>query len=395
MAGERTQRMLESYRKRYSKADRRERSLILDDFCKATGYHRKYATFLLGRRGPERVQAARRRRGTTYSAQSIRVLEAIWKAAGYPWSERLKALLPLWLPWARKHIAGLSDEVEAELLRISARQIDRRLADKKRALKKRIYGRTKPGTLLKHHIPIRTDNWDIHEPGFCEVDLVSHSGPWASGEFLHSLNLTDIVSGWVETRAVMGKGETGVVKAIDAIRRTLPFALCGLDSDNGSEFINDHLYRYCQGRHIQFTRGRPYKKNDNAHIEQKNWTHVRRVFGWDRYDTPELQEAMNDVYANEMRLMMNLLQPSVKLRSKQRVGSTLRRRYDTPKTPLDRLAEHYRSTGQALPLTLQRLIRLRANLDPFELSQRIDNKLDAIQRLLQRETPQIKTVLAK
>lgn len=395
MAGERTQKVLVSYRKRYGSGDRSERSAILDEFCKMTGYHRKYATLLLGRRGPEATQAPRRRRGTSYSAQSIRVLESIWSAAGYPWSVRLKALLPLWLPWARKHIAGLTDEIEAELLRISARQIDRRLADKKRALKRRIYGRTKPGTLLKHHIPIRTDNWDIYEPGFSEVDLVSHSGPWASGEFLHSLNLTDIVSGWVETRAVMGKGEAGVVEAIDDIRRSLPFALCGLDSDNGSEFINNHLYRYCKTRRIQFTRGRPYKKDDNAHIEQKNWTHVRRVFGWDRYDTLELRQAMNNLYAKDLRLMMNLFQPSVKLLTKERVGSTLRRRYDAPKTPLDRLVEHYQAAGQALPLKLQRLARLRARLDPFELSQAIDEQLERIHQIRRRGTNQNQSVIAK
>jgi len=287
--------------------------------------------------------------------------------------------LPLWLPWARKHIRGLTPEVEDEVLRISARQIDRRLKDKKRSLKRRLYGRTKPGTLLKHHIPIKTDCWDVTQPGHAEIDLVSHSGPCASGEFVHSLNLTDIHTGWVETRAVLGKSEARVTTALDEIRHTLPYRLCAIDSDNGSEFINHHLYRYTQHHDIQFTRGRPYKKDDNAHIEQKNWTHVRKLFGWERYDTKEVLEAMNDLYCNELRLMMNLFQPSVKLRSKERVGSRLRRRYDKAKTPLDRLVDSY--VGQTLPLPVQKLVLLRERLDPFELAQRTETKLEAIERV--------------
>ena len=379
MAGERLAKALKGYRKRYRKASNKpERSEVLTEFCKATNYHRKYAVALLN--GPEEdKQSELRRRGASYSASAVRVVERIWKAAGYPWSERLKALLPLWLPWAHKHIGGLTPEVEDEVLRISARQIDRRLKDKKRSLKRRLYGRTKPGTLLKHHIPIKTDCWDVTQPGHAEIDLVSHSGPCASGEFVHSLNLTDIQTGWVETRAVLGKSEVRVTGALDEIRHTLPYRLCAIDSDNGSEFINHHLYRYTQHHDIQFTRGRPYKKDDNAHIEQKNWTHVRKLFGWERYDTKEVLEAMNDLYCNELRLMMNLFQPSVKLRSKERVGSRLRRRYDKAKTPLDRLVDSY--AGQTLPLPVQKLVLLRERLDPFELTQRIETKLEAIERV--------------
>jgi hypothetical protein len=160
---------------------------------------------------------------------------------------RLKALLPLWLPWARRRW-GLSAPVCQQLRAISPRQIDRRLAPAKRQLKTRRYGRTKPGTLLKHHIPLKTDHWDVTVPGFTEIDLVAHAGHRADGEFAHSLNATDIHTTWVETRAVLGRGEARVQAALDAIRRALPFRLCGIDSDNGSEFINDHLYRYCQAR---------------------------------------------------------------------------------------------------------------------------------------------------
>jgi len=370
MAGERLERALPGYRKRYLEADRMERSRVLDEFCKATGYHRKYAIGVLGKPADTPVATTRRRRGPTYSPAAVRVLERIWEAADYPWSERLKAMLPLWLPWARRHIHGCTPEIEEQLLRMSARQMDRRLADKKRKLKRRIYGRTKPGTLLKHHIPVKTDNWDVSEPGFCEIDLVSHSGPCASGEFIHSLNVTDIHTGWSETRAIMGKGERGVVEALDDIRRSMPFRLKAIDSDNGSEFINHHLVRYCKKHRIQFTRGRPYKKDDNAHIEQKNWTHVRRIFGWDRYDTRAQLDAMNALYRNELPIMMNVFQPCVKLTRKERVGSKLRRRYDKASTPLDRLA-------QALPSTpaIIRRLNQRDRTDPFALSSAIEHQL--------------------
>jgi hypothetical protein len=365
---------------------------VLTEFCKATNYHRKYAIALLNRPEADK-QSVPRRRGASYSAAAMRVVERIWKAAGYPWSCRLKALLPLWLPWARKHIGGLTPEVEEEVLRIGARQIDRRLKDKKRLLKRRLYGRTKPGTLLKHHIPIKTDCWDVTGPGSAEIDLVSHSGPCASGEFGHSLNLTDIQTGWVETRAVLGKSEVRVTGALDEIRRALPFRLCAIDSDNGSEFINHHLYRYTQRHEIQFTRSRAYKKDDNAHVEQKNWTHVRKIMGWERYDAQDVIEAMNDLYRNELRLMMNLFQPSVKLREKVRVGSRLRRRYDAPKTPLDRLVEHY--AGRALPLAVQTLVLVRERLDPFELAQRIETRLEAIERMRKTGKPEEHNVRAQ
>ena len=381
MAGERLEKALRLYRREYQKVSKEERSRILDEFCSMTGYHRKYAISLLNRRDEEPAKKPGRRRGVTYSDQAIGILESIWKASGYPWSARLKALLPLWLPWARKRFAALTLEVENEILSISARQIDRRLQAKKRELKRRLYGRTKPGTLLRHQIPVKTDSWDVEEPGYTEIDLVAHCGPSASGEFGHTLNVTDIYTGWVESRQVLGKGETGVCAALEEIRQSLPFTLKGIDSDNGSEFINHHLFRYCTKHHLQFTRGRPYKKDDNAHIEQKNWTHVRKIFGWERYDTPEVLDAMNALCRDDLSRMMNLFQPSVKLKEKCRVGSRLTRRYDTPQTPLDRLVASY--ADRPLPPRVKRLQALREHLDPFELSERIETALTRIDRLRQ------------
>ncbi len=369
--------MVRVVRPRYQKATREQKTRILDEFCATTGYHRKYAIGLLNSDERKPGAGRRRKRKPKYSAKTIKALTKIWKAAGYPCSARLKALLPLWLPWAKEHIPELSGKVEKQLLEISSRQMDRRLSSAKRAAGRRMYGRTKPGTLLKHHIPVKTDNWDVDSPGFAEIDLVSHSGNNGSGEFIHSLNLTDIHSGWVETKAVMGKGQTGVLDAIVEMRAHIPFGLCGIDSDNGSEFLNHHLYKYCQEHDIQFTRGRPYKKDDNAHIEQKNWTHVRKLLGWERYDTNKALEAINDLYRNELRLMMNLFQPSVKLVRKTRVGSRIVRRYDQPQTPLDRL----KASGHADPDKLAALLTLRGQTDPFKLSRTIERKLERIYKL--------------
>jgi hypothetical protein len=389
MAGERLREALKMYRRRYRESDRAGRSGLLDEFCRMSGYHRKYAIALLGQ-AHEQAAERPRRRGSTYSRKALRVIEAIWKAAGCPWSVRLKALLPLWLPWARSHIEGITDDVAQQVLSISARQIDRRLAGKKRRWKRRCYGRTKPGTLLKHQIPVHTGPWDVSGPGYAEVDLVSHSGPSASGEFGYTLNLTDVYLGWCESRAILGRGQEGVVRALDAIRRSMPFPLVAIDSDNGSEFINFHLVRYCQAHDIRFTRGRPYKKDDNAHIEQKNWTHVRRIFGWERYDRPDLIAAMNALYEDELRTMMNLFQPSVKLIERKRVGTTLRRRYDAASTPLDRLLAWY--GDRALPAQVSALVERRQHTDPFALSVAIEQQLERLDDLRSQRRPSLPRV---
>ena len=361
-------------RERYDHAARAAKGPLLDEVCEVTGYHRKAAIRLL--RHPAGMR--RRRRGgprVQYGPEVVAVLRAIWTAAGYPWSVRLKALLPLWLPWARRRMR-LTDALEVQVRRISPRQIDRCLRADKRTLRRRQYGRTKPGTLLKHQIPLKTDRWDVQEPGFTEIDLVAHSGDRADGEFLHSLNVTDIHTTWVETRAVLGKGQLRVQAALEAIRQALPFRLRGIDSDNGSEFINDHLRRYCRRRRIQFTRGRPYKKDDNAHIEQKNWTHVRKVLGYVRYDSEPALAAINAMYA-DLRVLQNLFLPTVKLVTKERVGARVRRRYDQPQTPLERVQQ----SASIDAARVAALVALQQRTDPFALAQRIDHALAAIYRV--------------
>lgn len=367
-------------RERYVTAGRATKSQLLDEVCEVTGYHRKAAIRFLRR--PARRRARRRGRPVRYGATVVGALRQIWEAAGYPWSVRVQALLPVWLPWATRRWR-LSRAVVERLRTMSPRQMDRALRPFKSELRKRQYGRTKPGTLLKHHIPLKTDRWNVAVPGFTEIDLVAHSGDRADGEFLHSLNLTDIHTTWVETRAVLGKSQHHVQEALEQLRQALPFRLQGIDSDNGSEFINYHLQRYCTTHAIQFTRGRPYKKDDNAHIEQKNWTHVRKLLGYVRYDSEAARTAINAVYA-DLRLLQNLFLPSVKLQRKERVGARVRRQYDAPQTPLDRVA-----ACDAIDAPRVRELRqLRATLDPIALAARIDAALEAIYALAnQRVSP--------
>ena len=210
--------------------------------------------------------------------------------------------------------------------------------------------------------------------------MVSHSGNSAEGEFAHRLNLTDIHTGWTESAALLGKSEVAVQQALHEIRAELPFRLLGLDSDNGSEFINWHLQRWCDREQIQWTRGRPYKKDDNAHLEQKNWTHVRKLLGWERYDSQAVVEAINAVYRQELRLWRNLYEPSVKLGKKVRVGSKLRRVYSPAQTPLERVL----ASGPADAKQVAHLKKQRSTLDPFELSKTIDGKLERISALANR-----------
>jgi transposase InsO family protein len=359
---------------RYRKSGREDKKLMLDEFCRNTGYNRKYAIRRLNGAPPgKEAERPRRARRPSYGSQLLSMLAAIWAAAGYPWSVRLKALIPEWLPWIRQRYR-LTPGLEAQLLRISARQIDRRLRAKKQAWRRRIYGRTQPGALLKHHIPIKTDSWDVQIPGFTEIDLVSHSGNSATGEFAQSLNLTDIHTGWTESRAILGRSQEAVRRALDEIARVLPFPLRGVDSDNGSEFINWHLQHGCDTRKIQLTRGRPYKKDDNAHLEQKNWRHVRKLLGWERYDSEAVVRAINDLYRQELRLWLNLYLPSVKLVKKTRVGSKLRRVYDAAQTPLQRVL----ASGHADPTRVAELQKLRLALNPFQLGERIDQKLQEV-----------------
>lgn len=362
---------------RYCKTNKKGKKLILDEFCKVCNYHRKHAIRILNGVPPEdRETPSQRKPNFKYLHQTISILKYIWESANYPWSAKLKALIPIWLPKLKQQMS-VSADVEKQLLQISPSTIDRRLKKTKYQTKKRIYCTTKPGYLLKHQIPIKTDCWDINKPGFIEVDLVAHCGNSLDGDFIYSLNCTDICTTWTETRAIMGKGQSATFRALKDIICAFPFKIRGIDSDNGSEFINWHLAKFCKDNNIQFTRSRPYKKNDNAHIEQKNWTHIRKIFGYARYDSEQALISMNNLYANELRCFHNLFIPAVKLIQKLQVGSKLKRKYDIPLTPLQRLSK---SKGVD-PNKLSALNDAFNKLNPFELSQIIDKKINETYRL--------------
>lgn len=364
---------------RYRGVGRRsEKSRLLTEVSENLGCRRKHAIRLMSGKIVD-LEKPWRKREPEYPEKLVRILETIWEDSQYPWSVRLKKLLPLWMPWIRKRWE-LTRQEEGQLLSMSPATIDRRLAGYKRRSSRKIYGKTKPGRWLRRTIPIQTESWNVPEPGWLEIDTVSHSGSAAQGTFAYTVNQTDLFSGWTECRAILGKGALEVKTAIEEMRRDIPFALKGLDSDNGEEFINWVLDRYCRDSSVQRFRSRPYKKDDQAHIEQKNWTHVRKLIGYDRYDTQVAVDAMNDLYRKEWRLFCNMYLPSVRLAKKIRIGAKIKRIYDDAKTPLDRLLESDKGDRDKLEV----LRRLREKTNPFELSATINKKLSIIWALASR-----------
>ena len=334
---------LEAIHLRYKRAFLKEKTAILDEFCSSCGYHRKHAIRVLNNfKRFTKPKPKKRGKPSKYNKPAIlEPLKRIWLTANLPCSKRLKVILPLWLKSYAEEFGGLSLDVVKALLKISAPTIDRLLKPTRVKYRHRGRATTKPGTLLKKQIPIKTDQWDEHRPGFLEADTVAHCGESLLGDFAYTIDFVDIATGWTEQRAVWGKGEVGVVEQIKNVESSLPFPLLGFDSDNGSEFLNYHLVRHFAQRDnpVQFTRSRPYHKDDNAHAEQKNWTHVRQWLGYHRIDKPKAIALMNDLYTKEWRLYHNFFMPSVKLIEKKLVAGKAIKRYDKPKTPYQRLLE--------------------------------------------------------
>ena len=360
---------------RYKQADRSNKGRILDEFCATSGYHRKYAIRLL-RNFKRFTQPKARPRGPKPLYQHkaiIRPLKKIWLAANLPCSKRLRALLPLWLPGYQVIEGRLPADVLQALMRISPATIDRLL--KAQRARYRLHGRctTKPGTLLRQQIPVGTNQWDQSHPGFLEADTVAHCGASMAGQFAYTLDCVDIATGWSEQRAVWGRGETGVLEQIRDIEDSLPIELLGFDCDNGSEFLNHHLLRHFQNRPkpVNFTRSRAYRKDDNAHVEQKNWTHVRQWIGYDRLDKPQHVELLNQLYRSEWRWFHNFFCPSVKLIQKQQIGSKTIKLHDSPKTPYQRLVD----SPNIPQKTKNRLANQLQRLNPFLRRKAIETKL--------------------
>jgi len=364
--------LLEAIRPRYLKAEKVEKQKMLDEFTSATGYHRKHAIRVL----KNRVQVQNHLKGKTktykpiYRGEVVQALEQIWEIYGRICSKRLQPFLPEALKvLERCQEIELSQETKELLLKISSASIDRCLRPV-RIKSPHGLSTTKPGSLLKKAIAIRTfTEWSEERPGFMEIDLVAHCGNTTAGQYLNTLTCTDICTGWMALSALPQRTQQAVCEAVHRMRQRLPFPLLGIDSDNGSEFINDLLYHYCLDEQITFTRSRPYQKNDQAHVEQKNWSVVRHTVGYDRWETEQERGLLESIY-DDLQLYINFFQPSFKLIAKERVGNRTLKRYDTAKTPYQRVLER-----QDIPLEAKaRLMNLYLQLNPAELRRRIDQK---------------------
>ncbi len=375
---------VESVYLRYKRASRKEKTSILNEFCATCGYHRKHAIRLF-KNFKRFTKPKPKRRGapSVYNKPSItEPLKRIWLAANLPCSKRLKIIIDLWMTGYVKEYGALSLDVAKALYRISPPTIDRILKPLRAKYRSRGRCTTKPGTLLRKQIHIKTDQWNESKPGFIEADTLAHCGESLAGDFVYTIDAVDIATAWTEQAASWGKGETGVLTGIKDIESRMPFPILGFDADNGGEFINHHLMRHFADRikPVQFTRSRPYHSDDNAHVEQKNWTHVRQWFGYSRLDKRKIVDIMNDLYRSEWRLYHNFFQPSVKLIEKKVVASKTVKRYDKAKTPYERVLES-KYVDQKVKRALKEQFE---TLNPFHLRKAIEAKMKKIFDYLNR-----------
>ena len=377
-------------KERYQKAKKKEKIMILDEFTRLCGYNRSYAGRVLRKKkvlgyltiNDKRVKytlsGQKRKKQRFYNQEVLIALNQLWEEADSICSKRLAPFLGELIEVLEKYgEIKLTNQVKEKLFTISAATIDRLLADIRK--KQQIKGKstTRPGSLLKKSIPIRTfSQWNNQRPGFFEVDLVSHDGGNLRGDVNQSVNFTDIATGWMEMIAVKNKAQRWVFAGIKAIRKRLPFAILGFDSDNGSEFINDELLRYCEKEHITFTRSRPYRKNDSCYIEQKNWSVIRRTVGYGRYDTDKELQLLNKLYGY-LRCYVNFFQPVRKLVKKVRTGSRIKKQYDVAQTPYRRVLA-CPDISEEIKMKLQRQYDM---LNPAELKRQITMLQNELLRL--------------
>lgn len=375
---------------RYRESSKKVKKQILNEFCETTGYCRGYARFVLRNHGRQvwlrgkRIivgdvhKRQQRLKPRLYDDQVVKELTKLWELLNYLCGKRLVAIMPELIAKLEQFAElRLTVSTKEKLLRISAASIDRLLQPERRKHQLRGRSHTKPGTLLKHQIPIRTfAEWDEQQPGFAEIDLVAHDGGLALGDYCQTLDLTDVCTGWTETEAVPNKAQVWVFEAIQTIRQRLPFPLLGLDSDNGSEFINNDLLRYCQKERITFTRARPYRKNDNCYVEQKNYSVVRQTVGYQRFDTAAELMVLKQLYAT-LRLYTNFFQPTMKLKSKERIGSRVQKSYYAPQTPYQRVL----AAAEVTAADKKKLQRQYQNLNPAALKRELDKYRKELFRL--------------
>lgn len=365
-------------RSRYRAASRKKKSEILDEFVAVTGYDRKYAARVLGRTraagsagkpgNPKQTCRAAPGRPPRYASAFKAKLVELWYLFDCLCGKRLAPMLKETVPLLRVlGECGIDDATARQLVSISAATIDRLLADEKHRPSLHGSSITRPGSLLKRQVPIRTfAEWNDAVPGFVEADLVAHDGGSSCGDFLCSFTMTDVATGWTETVAQLNRAQKWTFESITTARERLPFPLLGFDSDNGSEFLNHFFIEYCIREGITFTRSRPYRKNDNCFVEQKNNSVVRRCVGYPRYESQDALLLLNELYG-QYRLLVNFFLPSAKLREKTRDGSKVVRRYDSPRTPCDRVLAH---PGVA-PADKDRLAALRETLNPARIARQV------------------------
>lgn len=376
---------------RYQKAGKKEKKRILDEFVQITGYTRWYGSYVLrtlGRKivikgkGGRRVvlvgtvcKKASRNREHTYDEKVLKVLRKVWYLCDCICGKRLAPYLREIVP--KLETCGelrMDADTRAKLLKISAATIDRALVDERKKTQLKGRSRTKPGSLLKHQIPVRTfSDWNEKRPGFIEVDLVSHDGGSVRGDYIQTLDGTDVCTGWTETQAVKNKAQIWTLEAVKEMKERLPFPLLGIDSDNGGEFINRHLNNFCRENRITFTRSRAYRKNDSCFVEQKNYSVVRRAVGYSRYDTEEELQVLNELYKH-LRPYTNFFQPVMKLVEKKRTGSKVTKKYDEAKTPYRRVLECPDVSASAK----KKLTEEYETLNPAELKRAITRLQDKL-----------------
>lgn len=384
---------VKNHAKEYQKAGKGKKEQILDVFVEAAGYNRVYAARILRQHG-QRIWVApgkavrgdirlrpKRVRSKKYGPEVVGPLIQIWACLDYMCGKRLAEAIPSAVEALERHgELNLPPEIREKLLSISGATIDRLLAPEKRRYRLRGRTRTKPGSLLKSQIPVRTfADWDEQEPGFVEVDLVAHDGGSSQGDYAQTLDVTDICTGWSEQRAVLNKAQVWVFEALQEIRGRLPFPLRGIDSDNGGEFINHHLLDYCEQEKLTFTRARPYRKNDTCYVEQKNYSVVRRAVGYARFVGQHPVDVLNALY-DRLRLRTNFFLPSMKLEKKERIGSRTLKKYDKPKTPYQRVLESPEMTESVK----RRLRRQYRSVNPAQITREIRGLEDLLSRLAQR-----------
>jgi hypothetical protein len=367
--------ILERLRRRYRTAGPKHKRKLLDQAQELLGYHRKSAVRALRAAPMERVPWINAGRPVSYQPTILLPwLRPIWQATNYACGRRLVAMLPEWIPAYEAHERRLPAEAREKLLGASARTLDRLLEP----LRARGTGRclTRPGTLLRHQIPIRGSVWEEGKPGWLEVDTVALCGGSVAGEFVWMVDGVDYATTWVEVRAIWGRGQLGTLAALQDIESSLPFALLGMDSDNGGEFLNYHVMNWLQQRTrpVYMTRSRPWKKDDNAHVEQKNWTHVRQNFGYERHDNPEVVEIINGLAKGAYGRLLNFFHASMKLEGKERREGRIKRIYGEAQTPLARVLASQEVTSE----TKERLQQEKARLNPFVLKREVDAKLKTI-----------------